>query len=194
MDLLEFWGRGDKMKNGTALLLKNNKKNKIKTVEDLLSRWICNWIEDVTESPYVHYIEVMNGYQYETKHPGGFKKSVYRGHAETTAVGTPKIDLSKNEVLNKIAWWEDKIKRKLPYNYLKLFTALILHRTKPFWEWLGWVPFQDIHKFGDFCFAAGDESWKYLGYDIAPNQIEQISTARHFTDHGFYTWENLING
>lgn len=173
------------MKNGTVLLTINRKW------DNFWSQLVCDWIEHATNSPYIHAREFLNGYLYETTHPGGFRKTVYKGHSESTAIGIPTIDLTDEQILAKLAWWEDKIKRKLPYNYLKLFTALILYKTKPLWEKLGHVPFQDIYKFGDFCFAAVDESYKFIGIDIAKNQIEQISTGKHFTSSEFFTWENL---
>ena len=172
------------MENGTVILYRNEQG------QHWLSQFVCDWIEDVTESPFVHAREYLNGYLYETRHPGGFRKTLYQGHPETAAIGTPKVPLNEYEIQSKIDWWEDKIRRKLPYNYPKLFLALILHKTKPFWEKVGFVPFQNIYHFGDFCFAAVDESYRFVGVDIAPNQLEQISTGKHFTDSNYFIWGN----
>lgn len=177
----------DNLPNGTVLLYRNGKQDK------WYQQLICDWIEFASGSEYIHAVVILNGFKYETRHPGGFRKTIYSGCSKNTAIGRPKNILGAVDVAGKVSFWEDKIRKKLPYNYIKLFTALLLFKTKPIWEKLGWVPFQDINKFGDFCFAAVDESYKFVGIDIMPGQIEQISTGKHFTDSSFFNWENLVD-
>ena len=129
----------------------------------------------------------INGWIYETRHPEGFRKSEGTLTKKSgRAILEPIRDLTETEVKAIISYFDDRIRNKSPYNYIKLFTSLLLFWSRPLWEKIKWVPFQDDKLFGDFCSSAVDSAYWFAGINILPNGYEEITTPGDFMESEFF--------
>ena len=156
------------MENGTIIQIKNRDWG------DWKSNLVCGMIEKITGSDVIHSQVVLNNIKYETAHPGGFQSSPFKSVGKLNDSLSPIREMTDAEVTSMVAWYEDKIRNKRPYNYIKLFACLLLSWTKPFWQLIGYVPFS--HKiWGDFCSAGVDEAFKFIGWDLLPEELEAFT-------------------
>ncbi len=156
------------MENGTIIHIPYKKSSSfwVNVVQKLIMK--------VSGSDLVHSQVYLDGYIYESAPFAGFKKTKFSGLKDRYYIGKPTKKMTEQEVLSQVPWWEYKIKNKAPYNYVRLFTCIILAWTKPFWNLIKYVPW--THGiFGEFCSSAVDLAFKYIGWDLLPEQQEALT-------------------
>ena len=169
------------MKNGTVILTASARSSK------WYIRLVIWFIRKASGYSYDHTRVWIDGYIYETTTPYGFRKT--KGtltKADGRDLLEPIIELTSAEKIAMVSYFDRRIKDNAPYNYAKLFISLLLYWSRPFFEWLKWVPFQDDKLFGDFCSSAVDEAFLFAGLDILPEGYEEITTPGDFMKSKFF--------
>jgi hypothetical protein len=170
------------MKNGTVILTYPRGK---------FDKWYVNFviwcIQKVTKSKYIHTQVWVDGYMLETVHPSGFqKKKQTPEKREGLDFLEPIRDLTQKECDSITAYFDDKIRNNIPYGYAKLFLSFILAWSRPFWEKIKWIPFQEDKIWGNHCSSGVDEAFKFSGIDILPNGYEEITSPSDFIQSDFF--------
>jgi hypothetical protein len=163
------------MNNGTIILSKSGKSDK------WYVRLVIWLIVKASGYNYEHTRVYIDGWVFETRHPEGFIKTKQEiGKSENRTFLEPITPLTATQAMAIKSYFDDRIRNNRPYNYAKLLLALLLYKTRPFWELIKWVPFQDDKLFGDFCSAGVDEAYKFAGIDLLPDGYEEITTPGDF--------------
>jgi hypothetical protein len=141
-------------------------------------------------SDEVHSQVYLDGYVWEFTPNGGAKKTAEADFNFKTKYSylNPIKEMTSEEVFAMGCWWKDQLGEDRPYNYLKLFTCLALADTKSFWNKLGHTPFSN-EIFGDFCSAGVDDGFKFIGWDLLPNQIEELTSCADLNKSAFHKLE-----
>lgn len=168
------------MKNGTVILT-------IDKSDTWYVKLVLWFIRKASGFPHTHTQVWIDGYIWETRHPDGFCKTKRTPTpAENRVLLEPVRDLTKEESEGMKAFFEDKIRNNIPYNYPKLFLSFFLYWSRPFWEKIKWIPFQDDKVWGNHCSSGVDEAFMFVGIDVLPDGYEEITTPGDFTKSEFF--------
>lgn len=162
------------MKNGTIILTISGRSSK------WYARLVVWFIRKASGYEFDHTRGVIDGWTYETRHPDGFVKT--KGHIQNTGNTVflePIKSLTKKQSETIKAYFDQRIENNRPYNYPKLFLSLLLYWSRPFWELIKWVPFQDDTLWGDHCSSAWDCGYKAANIDLLPG-YEEITSPGDF--------------
>jgi len=142
--------------------------------EKWYEKFVINSIIKASGSEWTHTQILVEGVMYESTFPGGFKKTenyVFKPN-KLSKIQSFKEEWTERETGALIAYWEDKIRRKIKYGVLKLFVFMFLAGTKKFWDKIGWIPMSIDAVWGDFCSAAVDNSVRFSKCDLLPGNEE----------------------
>ncbi len=175
------------MKNGTIYCWesKPTEKGILKIVSDVIAY--------ITKSKYTHVAVVLNDNVYEStirKLPGDFLP--HNGVQKTTLgydmpdeVWEPIRDLTDPEVIHMVDYAEACISLKIPYSIMKLIILAIVYPTRPFWNKLGWFPFESQLK-GEVCSEFVDQDFKAANIELIPNRMEEFTAPVDVINSGFF--------
>ncbi len=157
------------MENGTIIHIPYKKSSSfwINVVQKLIMK--------VSGSDLVHSRVYLDGFIYESTPGIGFKKSEFSVLNPRYYIGIPIKEMTPKEVTSQIFWWNHHIDNKSGYNYVRLFTCIILAWTKPFWNFIKYVPWSN-GIFGEFCSSAVDLAFRHIGWDLLPDQQEKLTS------------------
>ena len=162
------------MRNGTIFLQKPNWE-----LGKSLTDRVIKVIQFITQSRYYHVVLYLNGWYWEStvwfegkKMLHGMKRSKSLWHYDTAL--EPVQDLTDNEVKIMELHLMRELKKKRPYNVLKLIALIIVYPTRWIWRALGWVPFSN-NVFGYVCSVFVDEAYMHIQRDILPDDYHEYT-------------------
>ena len=150
------------MKDGTVFLYKYDKN---KNYGSKLANFIMKCIVFFTRSPYWHIAVKVGNYTYQNGSPYGVKKDTKTRTGDKYTVLEPKRDLTEKEIQDMIKWGDLQLEHNLGYNHFKLIILAIVYPTRKFWNWVGWIPFQNDY-FGMVCSVFIDETFYFMVTDV----------------------------
>lgn len=177
------------MKDGTILLHKMD-YDVVKNMKFSLEKISALAIMEVTDSTLVHASLVLNEKTYDATiyTRGKFLQGYFSlfsgvrtsnyilGH---TIALEPTTPMTHNEKEKMQAYINEMINEKRPYNILRLLSLAIVHPTRKFWNWIGWVPFKK-EVYGEVCSTFIDKAWEAAGRDILPRAEEELTAPGDF--------------
>jgi len=69
-------------------------------------------------------------------------------------------------------------RKRIPYSILKLVSLAIVYPTRFFWNWIGWVPFENSLR--EVCSTAVDDCYQFAGIDLLPDQRPELVAPGDF--------------
>lgn len=148
-----------------------------------LTNWVCDQIVKTTGSDIIHTQMQIEDTLYEYTFPDGAKKTENYTYVKDLSERQPFIvEPTERQIGAMIAWWENEIELDNGYGLLKLFSFLLIAKSKPLWEKIGYTPMTINRIWGEFCSAAADICCKFAGLDLLPDQMEELSNPVEITE------------
>lgn len=170
------------LKDGSIIVSQTTDNNKFNEA----IKWL---IETIDGSIYGHTALYLGGKFWEygifvtnTKVKQGFYEYHLKGD-----VYEPKKDLTEEEVKKALKF----VKKGFKYNIVKYILMMFIYPTRWIWKKLKWVPFNNSASY--ICSEAIDRLYKYLGYDIIPNELEGYTSPGDLTKSGFFKFVGTID-
>jgi len=148
----------------------------------LVSNLICFF----TNSNYTHVAISHDGFMYEStvmnSQNGAMKTiglpSVHRG-CLFFELKTPLTDEQAKKLKLNL---DEMVVQRRPYNFMKIAVLALIYPTRKFWNWLGWVPFQN-EVFGYICSVFVDVAFKDIGIDLFKSAFEEYTAPGDFVSN-----------
>lgn len=149
------------------------KKSK-KWYRTLVSKLICFF----TDSNYTHSAIAIDGIVYEStvmNNQNGAMRTVGLPYPARNCIHLKfKVPLPKKEIELLEYNLNRKVIEKRPYNFMKILVLMFVYPTKKFWNWIGWVPFQN-EVYGSVCSVFVDVAFKEIGIDLIFTHNEEYT-------------------
>lgn len=167
------------MKNGTVI-------QTIGTAHKWYEKIVYWAMKKASGGPETHSQVWIDGFIYETSYPNGYgKKERTPVQSESVYFLVPTRELTDDECSAMKAFYEDKIRDRIKYATLKLLISFVIAFSRPVWEKLRWIPFQDDRLWGEYCSAAVDQAYKFAGIELLPG-YEEITSPHDLTKSKFF--------